>query len=97
MRGQLGISSIQLFKNSSLIASVTKDAFWHAEVLFLPAYADGVSNNGILYPDSIRFRRKLDVSSDFKTGRHYFIFPLTETEDVSQALVLTSPLSLDEG
>ena len=97
MRGQLGISSIQLFNKSSLIALVTKDAFWRAEVLFLPAYADGVSNNGILYPDSIRSRRNLDVSSDFQKGRHFFNLPLTETEDVSQALVLASPLFFGEG
>ena len=59
MRWQLGISSIQLFNKlkSSLIALVTKDACWRAEVLFLPAYANGVSNNGILYPDSIRSRK----------------------------------------
>ena len=79
------------------MALITKDAFWRAEVLFLPAYADGVSNNGIVYPDSIRSRRNLDVSSDVQKGRHFCNLPLTETEDVSQALVLTSPLFLHEG
>ena len=69
-----------LFNKSSLIAcKVTKVAFWRAEVLFLPVYAENVSSNGILYPDSIRCRRNLNVPSDFQKGRHFFNVPLTET------------------